>query len=307
MLTCPLSPSKENHVLCEVLEFSGDMWIRLSFFLICALSLVRLRIIRTIRKPGRRVRIRIKPILAAFALFFVIQSLFPICLRHIVRTDVEPCVKKNLWSVTFPDPVVRRLWQIFTIFLQVTVAMLVIIISNSLSIFHLMRDEGRKLSSVEKLAIKWIGTTMNRNQPTVPATNSQAEKTFVTRFRAASVTLLLALVFFSLNIAGVVNTSCKILNIDVQINGSIANSISFLTPAVQCGVYGFKFKGFWLFYRDLYHALVARVRALFVQEGNAHVRVENGIAQVQRCCGAPVHHSGACCGEEDYNSRSFTQ
>ena len=125
-----------------------------------------------------------------------------------------------------------------------------------------MTDEGRRLSSVERLTIQWVNTTFRR-QPSRQRFDEPSMikvKTFAARVKAASVTFMLAFVFFSLHISGVINTCCKILGITSSINGEIANSISFLTPTVQCVVYGLKFRGFWVFYYTLLLRFVLRVK-----------------------------------------------
>lgn len=267
--------SPSNYVLCEVLEFSGDMWIRLSFFLICMMSVVRLRLIRRIKSPGMRVKVPVYKILIAAFLFIAIQSLFPVALRH-VRGIEQPCIQKNLWEITFPNTVVRKSWRIFTILFQVLGAMLVILIANSISIYHLLRDKGRKRSSVERLAIQLINNHLRRRRSVIEEPNSLRVKTFAARVKAASITFTLSFVFFSLHIAGVIHICCRILQIDSRINGEIANSTSFLTPAVQCIVYGLKFKGFWVFW---YERLLDMVRKIKDMLGRGPVDVGQGQSQ----------------------------
>ena len=50
--------------------------------------------------------------------------------------------------------------------------------------------------------------------------------------------------------------------IKTKINGEIANTISYLTPTVQCVVYGLKFKGFWRFWHSATLNLGVRVKEL---------------------------------------------
>lgn len=251
-----------NHVLCELLEFSGDMLIRLSFFLICMISVVRLRLLARIKSPGVRVMVPVNKIMLVACLFFAVQSMFPIALRHFKGTAGK-CVARELWELTFPDPAVRRAWRITTILLEVVGAMLVIVIANGMSIYRLLKDEGRRLSSVERLTIQWVSSTFRRRRHVFDEPSLIKVRTFGARVKAASVTLLLALVFFSLHISGVIHTCCKILGIDSKINGETANIISFLTPAVQCVVYGLKFKGFWVFWYNVLLSFVLRVKDIW--------------------------------------------
>lgn len=277
-----------HHVLCEILEFSGDMWIRISYFLICMISVVRLRLIRRIKSPGTRVKVPINRILIAACLFFAVQSLFPIVLRHI-QGDAPTCIDQKLWEITFPDPVNRRIWRLLTILLQVVSAILIIVVVNSISIYHLLLDEGRKLSSVERLTIQWVNTTFRRQNSVFDEPSLVKVKTFAACVKAASITLLLAFVFFCLHISGVIHTCCKILSIETQINGEIANSISYLTPAVQCIVYGLNFKGFWVFWYNALLRLALRVKGVLGYSTVLESRVSEG--QSEELLNDNTHHS----------------
>lgn len=246
----------QHHLLCELIQFSGDLWIRLSYYLICVISVVRYLIIRRVKSSCSQVRVPLNTILCAGACLLALQSLVPVLLRLLLSG--VGCAVQDIWTVTFPNPHVRKVWTILTILVETVVAMSVILVFNTLSIYYLFRDEGRRLSSTEKLAIKWYNTTILHRNSTFSQPSSIKVKTFAAKLRAATITLMMSAVFFALHIAGVLNTLCKALEVDIGINGDLANSLSFLCPPVNCVVYGLRFKGFWEFWGGVWRRVCER-------------------------------------------------
>ena len=189
-----------------MIEFALDTGMRLLYLLLCLLAVLRALVItfpysNTLSRY-RRIMLRI---IIISVLLLTGQSLVPIIMR-LNRDDLDDCqlsLKK-----TFTNKTAYKAWRICTVFLQVTLAMVVMLLANAVSVHRLLKSRTAR-------------NCAKRN-----ARNS-----------AAVTTVVLTMSFFLLHISGVVYMSLFTAGIKIEMDHFIANGISLLSPVVDPAVY----------------------------------------------------------------------
>ena len=195
-----------SQAACEVIEFALDTGMRLLYLLLCVLAVLRALVITF---PYSNTLSRYRTITLRIIILSVLllsgQSLVPVILR-LNRDDLEPC--RSTLKQAFTNQTVYRAWRICTVFLQVTLAMVVMLLANAVSVHRLLKSRTAR-------------NCAKRN-----ARNS-----------AAITTVVLTMSFFLLHISGVVYMSCVTAGAEIEMNHFIANGISLLSPVVDPAVY----------------------------------------------------------------------
>ena len=180
--------------------------MRLLYLLLCLLAVLRALVItfpysNTLSRY-RKITLRI---IIISVLLLTGQSLVPVIVRQ-NRDDLDDCQIRL--KDTFTNETVYKVWRICTVFLQVTLAMVVMLLANAVSIHRLLKSRTAR-------------NCAKRN-----ARNS-----------AAITTVVLTMSFFFLHISGVVYMSLFTAGIKIEMDHFIANGISLLSPVVDPAVY----------------------------------------------------------------------
>lgn len=193
-------------IACEIVEFALDTGLRLLYLFLCLLAVLRAMVItfpyHNTLSRYRHITLRV----ILLSVFFLSgQSLVPIVTRHYQGTGHCGVSLRD----TFSDETVYKAWRICTVLIQVVLAMVVMLISNAVSIHGLLKSRTAR-NCARKNA----------------------------RTSAAATTVILTMSFFLLHITGVVLMSCVFLKIQISsINYFIANGFSILSPVVDPFVY----------------------------------------------------------------------
>jgi hypothetical protein len=181
--------------------------MRLLYLLLCLLAILRALVITfPYSNTLARYKIFTLRIIVISVLLLTGQSLVPVIVR-MNRDDLLDC--ETSLRKTFTNDTVYKVWRICTVFLQVTLAMVVMLLANTVSIHRLLKSR-----------------TGVRNCAKRNARNS-----------AAVTTVILTMSFFLLHISGVVFMTLFTAGVRVQMDHWICNGISLLSPIVDPLVY----------------------------------------------------------------------